>query len=95
MEATKPSSSTLRKLYHLLALACRHLDRKEEALARCREGLERFPLDAELLCEEGLLRRDQGDFRGAEKSWLSLLDAHRVSISPARKSVYVVFGRGN
>jgi GT2 family glycosyltransferase/tetratricopeptide (TPR) repeat protein len=77
LEKTKPSSSTLRKLYHLLALAYRHLDRREEALRTCQEGLERFPLDAELLCEQGLLRRDQEDFRGAEKSWLSLLDAQR------------------
>jgi len=77
LEKTKPSSSTLRKLYHLLALAYRHLERKEEALQMCREGLERFPLDAELLCEQGLLQRDQGDFRGAEKSWLNLLDAQR------------------
>jgi GT2 family glycosyltransferase/predicted Zn-dependent protease len=77
LEQTKPSSSTLRKVYHLLALAYRHLDRREEALKTCAEGLERFPLDAELLCEEGLLRRDQGDLRGAEKSWLDLLDARR------------------
>ena len=41
----------------------------------CKEGMERFPMDAEMLCEQGLLQRDQGDFRAAEKSWLSLLDA--------------------
>ena len=76
-EKTRSSSSTLRKLYHLLALANRHLDRKEEALTMCREGLERFPLDAELLCEEGLLHREQKDFHAAEKSWMSLLDAQR------------------
>lgn len=77
LQKTKPSSSTLRKLYHLLALAYRHLERKEEALQMCQQGLERFPLDAEMLCEQGLLQRDQRDFRGAEKSWLSLLDAQR------------------
>lgn len=77
LEKTKPSSSTLRKLYHLLALAYRHLNRKEEALQMCQEGLERFLLDAELLCEQGLLQRDQGDFHSAERSWLDLLDARR------------------
>jgi tetratricopeptide (TPR) repeat protein len=77
LERTKPTSSTLRKLYHLLALAYRNLDRKEEALTMCRDGLERFPLDAEMLYEEGLLERDQGDFYAAETSWLSLLDAQR------------------
>jgi GT2 family glycosyltransferase/predicted Zn-dependent protease len=77
VEKTSPSSSTLRKLYHLLALAHRHLGRRDEALASCREGLQRFPLDAEMLCEEGLLLRDGGDLRGAEASWLALLDARR------------------
>jgi tetratricopeptide (TPR) repeat protein len=77
LETTSPSSSTLRKLYHLLALAHRALGRQEEALKACAEGLERFPLDAELLFELGLLQRDRGDLRGAERSWLSLLDARR------------------
>jgi GT2 family glycosyltransferase/Tfp pilus assembly protein PilF len=74
---TNPTSSTLRKLYHLLALTYRHLDRRDEAVAMCREGLQRFPFDAEMLCEQGLLLRDRQDFRGAEKSWLDLLDARR------------------
>ncbi|MCI0655704.1 MAG: tetratricopeptide repeat protein, partial [Acidobacteria bacterium] len=77
LEETKPSSSTLRKLYHLLALSYRNLDRREDALKMTREGLDRFPLDAELLCEDGLLRRDQGELLGAEKSWLDLLDSPR------------------
>jgi glycosyltransferase involved in cell wall biosynthesis len=77
LEKTNPSSSTLRKLYHLLALAYRHLNRIDDALRLCRDGLERFPLDAELLAEQGLLRRDQEDFHGVERSWLSLLDAPR------------------
>jgi tetratricopeptide (TPR) repeat protein len=77
LEKTSPSSSTLRKLYHLLALTYRHLDRRDEALAMCRQGLKLFPLDAELSCEEGLLCRDRGDFRDAEKSWLNLLESRR------------------
>lgn len=74
---TNPTSSTLRKLYHLLALTYRQLDRRDEALVMCQEGLQRFPLDAEMLCEQGLLLRERKDFRGAEKSWLDLLDARR------------------
>jgi tetratricopeptide (TPR) repeat protein len=77
LEQTSPTSSTLRKLYHLLTLANRHLNHREDALAVCRDGLKRFPQDAELLCEEGLLLRDQGDLRGAERSWLNLLGAQR------------------
>jgi hypothetical protein len=42
---------------------------------KCR--LKAFPFDAEMLCEQGLLRRDQKDLRGAEQSWLTLLDARR------------------
>ncbi len=77
LEKTSPNSSTLRKLYHLLALTYRHLGRRDEALETCREGLKHFALDAELLCEEGLLLRDRGDLRGAERSWLALLGARR------------------
>jgi tetratricopeptide (TPR) repeat protein len=77
LEHTKPTPSTLRKLYHLLALAYRHHKRTEDALASCREGLTKFPDDPEILCEEGLLLRDQDDLAGAEKSWLRLLDAPR------------------
>ncbi|HKI33740.1 MAG TPA: glycosyltransferase [Gemmataceae bacterium] len=77
LKQTKPSSSTLRKLHHLLALAQRHLGHPDEALAACREALRQFPDDAELLCEEGLLRRDTGDLGGAEESWLRLLEARR------------------
>ena len=77
LKQTKPTSSTLRKLHHLLALAHRHLGKPDEALAACGEALKQFPGDAELLCEEGLLRRDTGDLPGAEESWLQLLDARR------------------
>jgi tetratricopeptide (TPR) repeat protein len=77
LRQTKPSSSTLRKLYHLLAVACRAQKRLDAALAQCRAGLTVFPDDAGLLCEEGLLARDQGDLAGAERSWLRLLDARR------------------
>jgi GT2 family glycosyltransferase len=74
---TRPTSSTLRKLYHLLTVAHRGLKRGDDALAVCREGLEKFPDDAELLCEEGLQLRDCGDVAGAEKSWQQVLDVPR------------------
>jgi GT2 family glycosyltransferase/tetratricopeptide (TPR) repeat protein len=77
LKQTNRSSSTLRKLYHLLAVACRTLQRPDDALARCREGLVMFPDDAELLCEEGLMHRDRGDLLEAERSWQRLLDGPR------------------
>jgi tetratricopeptide (TPR) repeat protein len=77
LQYTRPTSSTLRKLYHLLTLAQRGLKRSDEALANCREGLKLFPDDAELLCEEGLLARDGGDLAAAAKSWQQVLDMPR------------------
>jgi glycosyltransferase involved in cell wall biosynthesis len=77
LKQTSRTSSTLRKLYHLLAVTCRSLQRPDDALARCREGLELFPDDAELLCEEGLMHRDRGDLLEAERSWQRLLDGQR------------------
>jgi GT2 family glycosyltransferase/Flp pilus assembly protein TadD len=74
---SKPTSSTLHKIYHLLTVLHRQLDRRDEALAICEQGLERFPADAELLCEHGALVRDRGDFRAAEKSWLRVLETPR------------------
>jgi hypothetical protein len=74
LQHTSATSSTLRKLYHLLVVAQRQLKQPEQALATCREGLQRFADDAEILCEQGLLLRDRGDLDGAEDSWLRLLD---------------------
>jgi GT2 family glycosyltransferase/predicted Zn-dependent protease len=77
LRTTSPTSSTLRKLYHLLTISYRSLKRPEDALQQCRAGLERFRDDGELLCEQGLMQRDQGDLFKAEQSWLRLLDARR------------------
>ena len=65
-ETAKPDSSILRKLHHLLAVAQRQSGDRGEAFQSCREGLKRFPDDAELLLEEGLMLRDGGDLAGAE-----------------------------
>jgi glycosyltransferase involved in cell wall biosynthesis len=74
LETAKPDSSILRKLHHLLAVAQRQLGSPEEALKACQEGLKRFPDDAELLLEEGLMLRDRGDLAGAELSWSRLFE---------------------
>jgi glycosyltransferase involved in cell wall biosynthesis len=74
LETARPDSSILRKLYHLLGVAHRQLSAGDEALRACREGLKRFPDDAELLLEEGLMLRDKGDLAGAEHSWLRLFE---------------------
>ncbi len=74
LETAKPDSSILRKLYHLLAVGERQLGSPDNALRVCREGLEHFPDDAEILLEEGLMLRDRGDLSGAEISWSRLLE---------------------
>ena len=74
LELAKSDSSILRKLYHLLAVAHRQSGSIEEALPICRDGLKRFPDDAELLLEEGLMLREKGDLAGAEHSWSRILE---------------------
>lgn len=74
LATAKPDSSILRKLYHLLAVAHRHLGDRDTALKFCRDGLNHYPDDAELLLEEGLMLRDRGDLAGAEASWSRLLE---------------------
>jgi predicted Zn-dependent protease len=51
---------------------CR-LGQRDEAGAVCREGRARFPDDVVLRFWESQLRRDQGDFRGAEQCLLELM----------------------
>jgi tetratricopeptide (TPR) repeat protein len=77
LEKAKPDASILRKLYHLLAVVQRQLGAAADALQSCREGLRRFPDDAELLLELGLMLREQGDLVGAEQSWQSLFEPRR------------------
>jgi glycosyltransferase involved in cell wall biosynthesis/predicted Zn-dependent protease len=77
LKHTSATSSTLRKLYHLITVSERSVNRPAEALAVCRDGLEKFPDDGELRFEEGVLLRDQQDLLGAEASWLRLLDTPR------------------
>ncbi|MBX9680049.1 MAG: glycosyltransferase [Gemmataceae bacterium] len=72
-ETATPDSSILRKVHHLLAVIQRQSAQIDGALKACREGLAKFPDDAELLLEEGLMLRDRGDLAGAEQAWLQLL----------------------
>jgi tetratricopeptide (TPR) repeat protein len=73
LERAKPQASIVRKLYVLLTEGQRALGRRDEALAVCRAGRERFADDAELLYLEAGLRHDGGDVRGTEECLLRLL----------------------
>jgi tetratricopeptide (TPR) repeat protein len=72
---SQPADSIVRKLYALTAQCLRQLGKKEEALAACREGRRLYPEDVELLFQEGLVRRELGDPRGAEACLVRLLNA--------------------
>lgn len=73
LERSQPNLSIVRKLYALLAQARQQLGQPAEALAACRDGLARYPDDAELLFQESLLLRAKEDWAGTEKSLLHLL----------------------
>ncbi len=68
-----PSDSIVRKLYALLVQAHKRLAHLQSALAICEQGRRIYPHDAELLFQEGLLRRDLGDLPGAAKALEQLL----------------------
>jgi len=74
LEKSSPDSSIARKLYHLVTLTHRQLGQKDQALATCKEGLQKFPDDTELLVEEGLMLLDNKDFVPAEANLLQLVE---------------------
>jgi tetratricopeptide (TPR) repeat protein len=74
LQRTSPSAPPVRKLYALLARTQRRLGHKDEALALCAQGLQRFPDDPELLFLEGLVRAQSGDLGGAESCLVRLLE---------------------
>jgi glycosyltransferase involved in cell wall biosynthesis/predicted Zn-dependent protease len=75
LERTKPADLIARRLYSMLAQVHRRLGRTDDALAVCTRGRERYPNDASLLFQEGLLRHLLGDLVGAEVCLLRLLAA--------------------
>ncbi|MFT3881793.1 MAG: glycosyltransferase [Gemmatales bacterium] len=68
-----PTDSIVRKLYALLVQAHKRLNQQLAALAICQQGQKHYPQDAELLFQEGLLKRDTGDLSGAAKTLEQLL----------------------
>jgi tetratricopeptide (TPR) repeat protein len=74
LEKSSPDSSIARKLYHLITLTHRQLGQKGQALVICREGLQKFPDDTELLVEEGLMLLDNREFIPAETNLLQLVE---------------------
>jgi tetratricopeptide (TPR) repeat protein len=73
LELSAPLDSITRKLYALLAQCHRQLDHTEEALQACRQGRQIFPDDVELLFQEGVVLREQGQRAAARECWSALL----------------------
>jgi tetratricopeptide (TPR) repeat protein len=73
LELSHPADSIVRKLYTLIMECHRQLAQPNEALAACQEGRGYYPDDAQLLFQEGILRRELRDLSGAEACWVRLL----------------------
>jgi GT2 family glycosyltransferase/tetratricopeptide (TPR) repeat protein len=70
---SQPSDSIVRKLYALLSTCHRALNQRPEALQACTEGRQHYPDDIELLFQEGILRREEGDLERAAACFERLL----------------------
>lgn len=84
LERSHPADSIVRKLFGLLVSCHRRLHQPALALTACREGRKYYPDDAELLFDEAVMLREQGDNAGAETNLLRLLGgqepAHFASV---------------
>jgi glycosyltransferase involved in cell wall biosynthesis/Flp pilus assembly protein TadD/predicted O-methyltransferase YrrM len=87
LELCEPQASIVRKLYALIAFSLIALDRPQEALVTCKQGLALYPDDAELLQRQALLLRDRGNYPEAIASLMQLLSSkpepHFASTDPS------------
>jgi tetratricopeptide (TPR) repeat protein/SAM-dependent methyltransferase len=74
LQRADPQDAISRKLYAVMAHVQRRLGNRQQALAACLQGRQRFPDDAELLFMEAGLRFFGGDLAGAEAAYLRLLN---------------------
>ena len=99
LELSHPGDSIVRKLHCLLVQCHRRLEQKTEALAACQAGRAFYPEDAELLSQEGQLRRELGDAVSAEACFLRLLrsreDEHFASVPVGLTALFSCFVIGN
>ncbi|MCC7424298.1 MAG: glycosyltransferase [Planctomycetaceae bacterium] len=73
LAVSTPGESHLRKAYTLLVASLAHVSDFSAADRRCKEGLEHFADDPELLFRQALLHHERGDLRAAEQTYLKLL----------------------
>ena len=91
LKLSEAGDSIVRKLYFLIARCYRDMQQLDEALKRCQAGRVCFPDDAELLSQEGQIRRDLGDLAGAEACFVQLLEVWFQVINRKRVYYSVIF----
>lgn len=73
LEVSAPHESHVRKAYALLVSSLQKMERHNEAAESCRQGLQLFPDDPELLFRNAMLHHHFGNYKDAEESYRSLL----------------------
>ncbi len=73
LQLSNPQDSIVRKLFGLIVNCHRALGQTADATAACAEGLRVCPGDAELLFLDSVLRRERGDWAGAEACLMRLV----------------------
>jgi GT2 family glycosyltransferase/Tfp pilus assembly protein PilF len=75
LELSQPRDSIVRKLFALLVQCHRQMNQPVDAIKACLAGRQFYPEEPELLFQEALARRDQGDRAGAEACLLRVLES--------------------
>lgn len=66
LQSATPEQAIVRKAYILVVRCLRQLGERQQALSYCGTARARYPDDAELCFHEGQMRKELGDFAGAE-----------------------------
>lgn len=76
LKVSAPQESHVRKAYALLVSSLQKMEQHTAAAKSCRQGLQVYPDDPELLFRNAMLHHQFGNYKDAEKSYRSLLDCN-------------------
>jgi glycosyltransferase involved in cell wall biosynthesis/predicted Zn-dependent protease len=77
LAGSAPDSSITRKLYAMIAQCLNQMERREEAVAACRDGQAIYPDDIEILFQEGIASRAMRNPWAAIQCWEQILRTPR------------------